>query len=504
MLQMVNYEFIRKQHILLGKSIRQISRETGYSRQTIRKVLHSTEIPKYKLSRSKTKPVMALYEPIILEWLHQDEQAPPKQRHTAKRIYERLVEEYEFTGGESTVRSCVRGLRKASAPKAFVPLEFPPGKFAQFDWGEVDIFLQGEQVTVQIFCMRCTFSRKIFVKAFFHQKQEALLQGHVDAFQFLGAVPQTITYDNLKTVVKRILEGKNREEQDRFIQLRAHYLFESYFCDPAKGNQKGQVENLVKMVKQKFFTPIPSVSHLDEMNQMLLEKCIAYETTIVPRTSSTVKEAFEEDKQHMLPLPLRPLECCRNLYVKSNSLSMVNFEGNAYSVPVAYASSKLTCKVFAERIEFYIQGNQIASHERCLGKGMEILNYDHYLDLLLKRPGAVPYARPLHHASLPPIYLEFQDRCKHRPGGMKEFVRILLLHREFSPFLVQEALQEAQQKGMFQYDAVRQLLFSRTLPEHRVPQLAFHSDSHVPEIHVPSPNLEQYNHLYQKGRSMVH
>src|ERR1700751_6123601 len=153
MLQMANYEFIRKQHILLGKSIRQISRETGYSRQVIRKALKSTDVLKYKLSKQKQKPVMDSVKHIIEEWLRQDEQAPHKQRHTARRIYQRLVEEYGFTGGESTVRRFVREM-KTTKPKAFIPLEFPPGKFVQFDWGQADILLQGRQVTVQVFCMR--------------------------------------------------------------------------------------------------------------------------------------------------------------------------------------------------------------------------------------------------------------------------------------------------------------------------------------------------------------
>lgn len=502
MLQMANYEFIRKQHFVLGKPIRQISRESGYSRQVIRKALTTTEIPAYKLSKPKPHPVIDSVKPIILEWLRQDEQAPPKQRHTAKRIYQRLVEEYNFTGGESTVRRYVRQLR-VSLPKAFVPLEFPPGKFAQFDWGEVDIVLLGKQITVQVFCLRCTFSRKIFVKTFFHQKTEALLQGHVDAFEFFGAVPHTITYDNLKTAVKKILDGKNREEQERFTQLRAHYLFESHFCEPAKGNQKGQVENLVKYAKQQFFTPMPSVSSLDELNQWLLEKCMAYENQKVPRTPMTVGEAFLQEKGKMLPLPPSPLDCYREVLLKSNSLSMITFEQNAYSVPVAYASVELSCRVYADDLSIYHKGELVAIHKRCFEKGKEILNYDHYLDLLLIRPGAVPYARPLRNAQLPLIYQQFLDKCKHRPNGMKEFVRILLLHREFNPSLVEETLRECYEKGMFQYDAVRQMLYQRTLPEHRIPRLSLTNDTHVPMIQVQPPNLKQYNDLLQR-RSVVH
>ncbi|WP_218776529.1 IS21 family transposase [Brevibacillus brevis] len=502
MLQMANYEFIRKQHFVLGKSIRQISRETGYSRQVIRKALTTTEIPMYKLSKLKPKPVIESVQSIILEWLRQDEQAPPKQRHTAKRIFQRLVDEYGFTGGESTIRRYVRQLR-VSPPKAYVPLEFPPGKFAQFDWGEVDILLFGKQVTVQVFCLRCTYSRKIFVQTFFHQKQEALLQGHVNAFEFLGAVPHTIVYDNLKTAVKKILEGKNREEQERFTQLRAHYLFESYFCEPAKGNQKGQVENLVKMVKQQFFTPMPSVASLDELNDWLLQKCLSYEDTRVPRSTITVGEAFIQDKECMLPLPSYPLECYRMVPVKSNSLSLVTFEQNAYSVPVSYASKELVCRVYADDLAIYHNGELIATHQRCFEKGKEIFNYDHYLDLLLIRPGSVLYARPLQKAKLPEIYHQFLDKCKQRSAGIKDFIRILLLHREFEPSLVEDTLRESAQNGIFQYDAVRQLLLQRTIPEHRVSSLAFGDDSHVPVIRVKSPNLTQYNDLLQK-RSVVH
>lgn len=499
---MDNYEFIRKQHFVLGKHIRQIARETGYSRQVIRKALQSTEIPSYKLSKPKPKPVMDPVKHIIEEWLRQDEQAPPKQRHNSQRIYQRLVDEYGFTGGESTVRGYVRQLR-VSPPKAFVPLEFPPGKFAQFDWGEVDVWLQGKQVTVQMFCMRCTYSRKIFVKTFLHQKQEALLQGHVDAFEFFGAVPQTIVYDNLKTAVKKILEGKKRIEQDHFIQLRSHYLFDSHFCDPATGNQKGQVENLVKVIKQQFFTPMPSVNTLDELNQSLVDMCLSYERTKVPRSSLTVGEAFQQEKEQMLPLPPQPLECYRPLAVKSNSLSVITVESNTYSVPVRYASSELTCRVFAEHLEIYHGKEQIAKHQRCLEKGKEILHYDHYLELLLTKPGAVPYARPLQQAHLPAVYQQFLDKCKHRPKGIKEFVRILMLHREFEPSLVEETLQYACQQGLFQYDAVRQILLQRTLPEHRMPTLVLEKESHVPTIQVQAPNLQQYNTLLQK-RSVVH
>lgn len=245
---MADYEFIRYLYFRLGWSIRKISKEHHISRQTIRKALGSTEQPKYTLKVDKSNPVMDPFIPIITEWLRKDLESPPKQRHTAVKIFNRLKDEYDFKGGESTVRGHVRQIKavlELDKPKGYVPQEFPPGLYAQFDWGEAEVNLDGKPVIIQLFCMRLCFSRKIFVKAFYHQKQEALLQGHVDAFEYFGFVPKTITYDNLRTAVKAILKGKERIEQDKFIQLRTHYLFDSRFNEPAKGNQKGQVEGLV-------------------------------------------------------------------------------------------------------------------------------------------------------------------------------------------------------------------------------------------------------------------
>jgi transposase len=266
MLQMANYEFIRKEHFLHGKSIRRIARETDYSRQSVRKALKSLEIPQYTLTKEKSKPVIDAVKSIIIKWLEEDQKAPVKQKHTAKRIYDRLVAEHGFKGGESTIRAYVKTLRQEI--NAHIPQEFPMGEYAQFDWGTADIILNGQQTTIQLFCMRLTYSRKIFVKAFMNQKQEALLQGHVDAFDYFGGVPKTIVYDNLKTVVKRILKGKKREETERFIQLKSHYLFESDFCEPGKGNQKGQVEHLVKYARANFLVPLPKVDSLETLNQM--------------------------------------------------------------------------------------------------------------------------------------------------------------------------------------------------------------------------------------------
>jgi len=499
MLEMANIEFIRKQYYVKGKSIRQISRETGYARQTVRKAIDSTEIPKYQMKEPKPKPVIDSVKEIIVAWLKEDENAPQKQKHSARRIYERLVDEYDFTGGESTIRRYVRELKKhLSITNGYIPLEYQPGDYAQFDWGEAYIDLNGQRSKVQMFCMRLPNSRKIFVKAFPHQRIEAVLQGHADAFQFFGAVPKIITYDNLSTVVKKVLKGKQREEQTRFTQFRAHYLFDTNFCEPGKGHQKGQVERLVKIARDKFFVPLPSVTSLDELNEILLEQCRQYDQGKIPNSNETVGEAFLKEQPYMLPLPPFHLNGFREISTKANTYAMVRFENNAYSVPIQYARCEtLTLRAHVDFIEILSEDQVIAKHLRSYEVNQEILNYDHYLDLLLIRPGAIPHARPLKQAKLPIIYEIYRKKLLRMAHGSKEFIQILLLHREFNAELVEKALLEAADKEMYSYDAVRHLLYQSTLPTYVMKPGKL--STHTPIVNVTPPNIQQFDQLLVKG-----
>ena len=505
---MADYEFIRYLYFRLGWSIRKISKEHHISRQTIRKALGSTEQPKYTLKVDKSNPVMDPFIPIITEWLRKDLESPPKQRHTAVRIFNRLKDEYDFKGGESTVRGHVRQIKavlELDKPKGYVPQEFPPGLYAQFDWGEAEVNLDGKPVIIQLFCMRLCFSRKIFVKAFYHQKQEALLQGHVDAFEYFGFAPKTITYDNLRTAVKAILKGKEeRIEQDKFIQLRTHYLFDSRFNEPAKGNQKGQVEGLVRYARQNFLVPIPSCTTLDELNEHLIGQCDAYESRKIPNSSLTVKEAFQIEKDELLPLPNVALPCCRELYVSSNSISQVAFDTNKYSIPTKYESSKnLLLKAFVNKIEIYVGNDLIATHKRCYKRNEEIFNFDHYLDLLAHRPGAVPYARPLIYAKLEPIFRDFETQLTRTPQGCKEFIQILKLLRRNPKKKVVEALIEASNIGMYCFDTVQQIIYRNS---EEIPELIPFNEkdyNHLPTVRVQSPNMGQFDQLLHAADKKV-
>jgi len=496
---MANIELIRKLHFKEGRSIRQLAKDLTLSRQTIRKALQQNKIPTYQRSKPVTNPVIDPVKPIIIRWLTDDETAPLKQRHSAAQIHRRLVKEYGFKGGESTVRRFVRQYKQLKeTPNSSIPLEFDPGEFAQFDWGEIIVLLNGIETKVMLFCMRLLYSRKIFVKVFQHQRQEALFQGHADAFDYFGGVPKTIVYDNMKTAVKKVLEGTKREEQEAFIQFRSYYLFDAQFCAPAKGNEKGQVEKLVQTARAQFLVPVPQVSDLQVLNHYLLEQCDAYEETYVPKTKEQVGERFLLEKQQLLPI-IGTHPCARKVRASVNSLSLVNFETNAYSVPTRYAGRKdAQINAYVNHIEINIDGNCVAKHERSYEKLQEIFEVDHYLDELERKPRAIQHARPVRRANLPPSYQEFYKRSLSKYGHGKEFIQLLKLHREFTMETVERAVASCVKEQLYTADSVRHYLYLMTQPEATKPApIKYEMEQSVT---VKAPTFSPYDQLLQKGR----
>ncbi|MCL4552885.1 MAG: IS21 family transposase [Candidatus Marsarchaeota archaeon] len=314
---MVDVEFIRKKHSVEGWSIRNISKTFGVSRQSVRKALASAEIPTYKLTNPRPYPVMEAYRSIIQAWLKADAKAPPKQRHTAKRIYDRLVEEYGFSGGDSTVRRFVR-LLKAKTPPAYIPLTASYEEQAQVDWGQAVVRMDGELTTAHLFCLRLKASGVPFVQAFPTEKLEAFLAGHTSAFAWFGGVPAQCVYDNPKTAVVRILSGPHREEHNAFSSLRAHYLFDSHFCNPAQAHEKGSVEHLVGYVRRNALVPVQDFADWEELNSHLLEWCT--------RERDRRKEQWELEKSALRSLPAHSFPCVLNRLAVVSKTSLVVFD----------------------------------------------------------------------------------------------------------------------------------------------------------------------------------
>jgi transposase len=461
MIQVDEKEKIRRLYFIKRHSIRQIAREHHYARKTVRKAISDASVSEYHLTKPKPCPVTGPFLPIIERWLEEDKHRPKKQRHTAHRIYARLVDEYGFTGGERTVRQHVSRL-KQNFTEVAIPLEFDPGADAQSDWGEAQVYLDGKLVTAQIFCMKLSYSGKPFVMAFPTQRQESFLEGQRRAFEWFEGVPARISYDNLTTAVLRVLRGRNRIEQDAFIAFRSHYLFQSHFATPATPREQGRVENLVGYMRRNYFVPVPRMASFEELNQMLIRRLQEDNNRMSPGKPVTIGEAWEEEKTKLLSLPPFPYRCCVSRPVKANHYSLVSFDGNRYSVPVEYQGSRLVLHAYAWKIEVGCGDRIIASHQRRYEKGQDTMEIDHYLPLLLKRPGAFPYARPVRQWQMPEVYRDFLQAIslRHNGDSPRLFLQVLYLGRHWGRENLEEAMRQALQENRADAERVRQLLLS--------------------------------------------
>lgn len=505
MIEVVDKEIIRKLYHVQGKSIRWISRELGWSRQTVKKAIQDADPPKYNLIKTKPKPVIGPIKDIVSLWVEDDKNAPPKQHHTGHRIYERLVEEYGYQGSESGIRRLLGQLRRRHR-ETYVPLEFSPGSNAQCDWCEVVALLNEERTLAQVFLLRLGNSRMPFVMVFPHQRQEAFFEGHREAFTFWEGVPASITYDNLKAAVFKVLRGRNRVEQNNFINFRSHYLFDSRYCNTGRGNEKGGVENLAGFVERNFFTPLPEAKTWVEMNTLLMDRCLQYARTHkVPGTNMTVLEAWQVEKKHLLSLPSRQFECCRHIEVEAAKNQLVRFENNFYSVPQAWVGHPLTLKAYVDRVEICSNRLMVAKHRRSYANGEEIYNLDHYLETLYTKPRALEDAKPFKRAELPAIFTKYLENLKkHHQQPEREFVRTLMLHRETNWEALASALEEGCRQGIYQADGIKQILEKMTGKHLVTAPLPLGRHSHLAGFKVDQPRLSKFDLLLGQSGVMVH
>jgi len=494
------YEVIRRAYFLEGKSIRAIAQERRHGRPLVRQALASAEPGGYTLKQSRSAPVLGSSKARIAELLAENETLPRKQRYTSHKICELITAE-GYQGSESSVRAYVATQRQELRVKpTYLPLEFEPGQDAQMDWGEAVVEIAGPLVTVQIFVMRLNYSRAKFVMAFPFQKQEAFLEGHVQAFHFFGGVPHRITYDNLKTAVLRILQGRNRVEQQRLISLRSYYLFEGVYCTPGRGNQKGGVESDVGFSRRNFLVPIPKVASFQELNAHLRQQCLAEMQRRVDRQPTTIGETWEVERPHLLPLPEHDYRCCVTHPVKANGYSQVTFETNRYSIPPAYAGRSLVLRAFAFRIEVLYLDQVIAAHPRCCEREQDIFDPLHYLSLLEQRPGAFEHAKPIRRwrEQWPAAYetLLAELRQKWPEGrGVREFVHVLQLHQEYPAQAIEQAVCQALAIGCTHYDGVRLCLRHILEPEGVPAPLDIQAFPRLAEIGQQAIDLHVYDQL---------
>lgn len=503
MITLEQYEQIRRMYHLEEKSGRQIARELGCSRQTVSRALSLDQPPAYTMGKPRSAPVLGPYQARLDALLQENEHLPKKQRYTSHKLFE-LIQAEGYAGSEAGVQMYAVRWRKAQRrPATFLPLEFEPGQDGQVDWGEAYVILKGKQEKVQVFVMHLSYSRRTFVMTFPAQKQEAFFYGHVRAFEFFGGVPHRLSYDNLTAAVKPLMLGRVREEQRAFIAFRSHYLFDSHFCTPAQGHEKGGVEGSVGFSRRNYLVPMPRVSSFEELNQQLLEHCLRDDVRVVDRQALSIGEAWKQEQLLLRPLPKRPFDCCVTRHVHLNGYSQVTYETNRYSVPVEEARSHLILKAYPFHIEILSNQGVLARHERCFGHKQDVFDPLHYLLLLERRPGALEYAKPLRQwrQDWPESYHRLLHRLREQwpdGQGVKEFVQVLRLHQQYPATQIEQAVEQALDYGCAHFDGVKHCLQHLGEPTHRVPLLDLKDRPHLADVGNQPIDLHRYDQLLER------
>lgn len=462
------YKEIRRLQLDGVTSQRAAAKQLGISRNTVKKYWEGTNVPWEHKEYNRDATVMTdEVISFVRGCLDEDEaNGIKKQHHTARRIYQRLVEEQGFTGSESSVRKLVHDMRAArKLSQVFIPLRFAPGDSVQIDWGEATILMDGKKELVNLFCARLCHSCAPYVIAYRRQNLESFLDAIIRMFQYFGGVPRRIIFDNARVAVKSGF-GAQAAAQDDYSQLAAHYGFQPIFCNPASGNEKGLVENLVGYIRRNVCVPLPRVKNLEELNAMLLEKCVQYLNHQVDGRPSKVGVMLEEDRAALQAMPRYTPDIARKAYHNVGRYCTVPFDSNHYSVPCKYHGKPATIKAYPNHVEIWIEGSMVARHERLFGRKEESLDLQHYLPILAQKGRAIRYARPVQKA----VPAEFIDWLECRNLSSREIV---------------EKLNRALNMG---YAAV----MAGSITEQNVPSV-------TDTVSVHEVNLAVYDALYEKG-----
>jgi transposase len=460
------FEQIRRDRRAGGSSIRELAGRHRVHRRTVRQALASAVPPPRKAYSQRPRPAVDRYRQVIDGWLLADREVPRKQRHTARRVWQRLVAEHGATLAEVTVsryvarRRAELGLDRAEVS---VPQAHMPGAEAEADFAEFHAVIAGALIKVWMFVLRLSCSGRAFHVAFATQAQEAFLEGHVRAFEYFGAVPGRIRYDNLGPAVIRVLKGRDRTEAERFIALRSHYGFDSFFCIPGRqgAHEKGGVEGEIGRFRRRHLVPVPAVASLAELNQLIAAGDIVDDGRVITGRPVTVAAAFAAEQPAMLPLPAERFDPARLLAARVDGRARVCVRQNYYSVPARYAGRRLAVRLSATSIEVLDGPQLVARHERAAGKYAEILALDHYLEVLKYKPGALPGATALAQAkaagAFTATHQRYWDAARRAHGdaaGTRALIEVLLAHRTLPATALAAAMNAAISSGVLDPQAV--------------------------------------------------
>ena len=487
------YARVRHAVQIQGISRRAAAERFGIDPRTVSKMLKFSVPPGYVRTKPPFRPKLGAFTGVIDAIMSADKDRPKKQRHTSKRIFERLRDEHGFTGGVTIVKDYVAGWRQRTQ-EMFVPLIHPPGH-AQADFGEAIGVIGGVERKIHFLAIDLPHSDAIFVVAYPAETTEAFCDGHVKAFQFFGGVPQSILYDNTTIAVARILGNGKRQRTRVFSELQSHDLFTDRFGRPGKGNDKGKVEGLVGYARRNFLVPIPVFESFEALNAHLLESCLKRQIDRLRGHDGTIGDRLERDLAvFQKPLPA-PYDACDKKPGSVNSLSLVRYRLNDYSVPTAYGHQKVLIRGYVHEVVISCGAEIIARHPRSYEREDFVFNPLHYLALIEQKTNALDQAAPLADWALPEEFTTLRRLLEARMGkkGKREFVQVLRLIEVFKLDDVAAGVRDAISRGAVGFDAVKHLVLCRI--ERRPPRLDMTIYPYLPKAVVATTSARSYMDL---------
>jgi transposase len=493
------YRKVRLAYFKQGMSKRAIARYFGISRDSVDKMVTYSVPPGYRRTAPIKRPRLDGFTEIIDQWLAEDVGRHKKQRHTAKRVFDRLKDEHGFTGGYTIVKDYVREHQRRRR-EMFVPLHHAPGH-AQADFGEARVVIGGVEQKTHFFVLDLPHSDACYVRAYRAATAEAWVDGHVHAFAFFGRVPQSVLYDNDKCLVSRILPDGSRQTARLFSGFLSHYLIQDRYGRPGKGNDKGSVEGMVGWARRNFMVPLPSFPTWEAFNAWLEDQCRKRQSDTLRGHGETIEQRLQRDLDAMAELPATPFDACDQATGRVSSLSLVRYKTNDYSVPVAYGHREVWIRGYVDRVVIGCAGTIIAEHPRCYERADMVFNPIHYLALLEHKIGAIDQAAPLANWNLPDAFQTLRRLLEARllKRGRREYVQVLRLLESFDLEDLHAAVKTALRMGAISFDAVKHLVLCQV--EKRPPRLDLDIYPYLPRTHVATTSAASYMSLMSGNAS---
>jgi len=486
---------IRRAYFVQGKAIKAICRELGVSRKVVRKVVRSEATEFHYEREQQPLPRIGPWQEQLDLLLASNEAKPSRERLTLIRVFEALRGD-GFEGGYDAVRRYARQWqrnRATASAGAFVPLSSAPGEAYQFDWSHEIVLINGTTVTVKVAHVRLCHSRMLFARAYPRESQEMVFDAHDRAFAFFKGACVRGIYDNMKTAVETILVGRERAYNRRFLEMCSHYLVEPVACTPASGWEKGQVENQVGLVRERFFTPRLRVKNFDELNAWLLDQCVAYARAHRhPEVrEQTIWQMFEAERPSLVAYAGR-FDGFHAVPASVSKTCLVRFDNNRYSVAASAVGRPVEIRAYADRIELRQAGRVVGEHPRCFGRDQTVFDPWHYVPVLARKPGALRNGAPFKNWVLPAGLERIRRKLTGPADGDRQMVAILAAVLTDGLPAVEAACLEALREGVHSADVVLNILARRREP---APAMTIMTPDALRLRHTPTADCARYDNL---------